>query len=56
MKRRWNVISAIRAVGGELNEEGNILTVKFPLKGLEACSALDFLKNHTSLNVICFVK
>lgn len=52
MKKHWNTTEAIRAVGGELNEEGNILIVKFPLKGLRACGALDYLKNHTSLTVV----
>lgn len=52
MKKHWFTTDAIRAVGGELNEEQNIVIVKLPLTGLRACGALDYLKNHTSLTVV----
>ena len=52
MRRRWTengAISMLNANGAEVKKK--FIVIRNGLKGLSACSALDFLKNHCGYTV-----
>lgn len=50
--RKWTISEAITELNANKLSDDQII-VEMPFNGLRQCSAFDYLRNHTSMKIIC---